>query len=538
MSVGGLNDLSTLANYYVTATIRSRNNHFERTLNFLAIPAISLSIPSQQLDRKSFQLPDSICSQLADPKFHKSAPVQLLLVSGYSTSTLAIGQFKIPNTANLIVQNTILGWTICGSVHDTIYENLQCHVNTSIIDELKKFWVIEDGISSQKHLSPVEEACERHFIENVSHTPVGRYMVELPFSDLKDQLASSRTQALRRFLALERRHNSNHNLWSEYSKVIEEYKQLNHMKKVENEVEEGFYLPHQAVIKMSSMTTKVRVVFAGSAKSSSGCSLNNTLMVGPTIQDDVFALILRFRIPKFVLTGDIENMYCQILVRPEDRKFQRISCRDKPTDKQPNVYELQTVTIGLALASFLATRCLHQLTDDEKHNFPLASKILKEDLFVDDVLTGDDSLEEIIVRRNEMISLLRKGGFNLRQCASNSPLVLQGLLDCAVNIKLLRDSEFLLKTLGIHWDSQEDVIVYTVNPIAAKDIITMRIIASDVARIFDPLGLLNPVIAHGKIIQQELWRLKLDWDDSVPQETCTKWQDFSPQLPLLNDLSF
>ncbi|XP_043475023.1 uncharacterized protein LOC122506774 [Leptopilina heterotoma] len=66
----------------------------------------------------------------------------------------------------------------------------------------------------------------------------------------------------------------------------------------------------------------------------------------------------------------------------------------------------------------------------------------------------------------------------------------------------------------------------------------MRTIASDIARIFDPLGLLNPVIAHGKIIQQELWRLKLDWDDSVPQEICTKWQDFVSQLTLLNDLSF
>lgn len=140
VSVGALNDLSTVANYYVTATIRSRYNNFEKTINFLAIPAISSAIPAQQLGRKSFQLPHSIRLQLADPEFHKSAPVQLLLGSGHSISTLAVGQHKISDTANLIAQNTMLEWTICGSVYDTAYDNLQCHVSTNIINELQRFW--------------------------------------------------------------------------------------------------------------------------------------------------------------------------------------------------------------------------------------------------------------------------------------------------------------------------------------------------------------------------------------------------------------
>ncbi|XP_015122308.1 uncharacterized protein LOC107044789 [Diachasma alloeum] len=363
-------------------------------------------------------------------------------------------------------------------------------------------------------------------------------MVALPFNELKDQLGSSRAQALRRFFSLERRLKTNPDLWQEYSKVIEEYEQLGHMKKVENEREEGFYLPHHAVLKLSSMTTKVRVVFDGSAKSSTKFSLNDALMIGPTIQDDIFSLVLRFRLPKFVFTGNIEKMYRQVLVRPEDRKFQRIIWRCQPTDKEVSVYELQTVTFGLAPAPYLATRCLHQLAGDEREKFPLASKLLKRDLYIDDVLSGADSLEETINLRDEPIEILRCGGFNLRQCASNSPMVLQGLPDCTVNLKLLGGADPKLKTLGVHWDSQQDVIVYTVNPIATKDVITMRTIASDVARIFDPLGLLNPVITHTKIIQQELWRLKLDWDDSVPHEVSTKWRDFASQLPLLNDLRF
>ncbi|XP_063979907.1 uncharacterized protein LOC135163930 [Diachasmimorpha longicaudata] len=494
ISVGALNDLSTVANYRVTATVQSRHNNFRKDLDLLAIPAISSLIPGQQIDRKALQLTPDVRDHLADPEFHKPSPVQMLLSSGHSISTLAVGQRRIPHTRNLIAQNTPL--------------------NTMML------------------------ACEKHFTEHVSRTPEGRYMVALPFNNLKEHLGSSSSQAHRHFLALERKFRVNPDLLQEYRKVMEEYKQLGHMKKVTNEIEDGFYLPHHAVIKMSSMTTKVRVVFDGSAKSSSKHSLNDALMVGPTIQDDIFSLIVRFRVPGFVLTGDIEKMYRQVLVAPDDRKFQRIIWRDQPTDKDVTVYELQTVTFGLAPAPYLATRCLHQLADHENDNFPVASTILKRDLYVDDVLTGANSLEDTWQLRNELIALLRKGGFNLRQCASNSSAVLQGLPDSAVNLQLLGGDDPKLKALGVHWDSQQDDIVYTVNPFATEETITMRTIASDVARIFDPLGLLNPVITHAKIIQLELWRLKLDWDDSVPQEVSTRWEDLAAQLPLLNDLRF
>lgn len=101
VTVGALNGLSTVANYYVTATIRSRHNRFEKTLEFLAISTISSLIPAQQLDRTSFRLPQSICQQLADPEFHKPAPVQLLLSSGHSISMFSVGQRRITEAPNL-----------------------------------------------------------------------------------------------------------------------------------------------------------------------------------------------------------------------------------------------------------------------------------------------------------------------------------------------------------------------------------------------------------------------------------------------------
>lgn len=62
-------------------------------------------------------------------------------------------------------------------------------------------------------------------------------------------------------------------------------------------------------------------------KSSSGVSLNDTLYVGPVVQPDIFAILTRFRIHNFVLTGDIEKMYRQFLLTPDERDLQRILWR-------------------------------------------------------------------------------------------------------------------------------------------------------------------------------------------------------------------
>lgn len=91
------------------------------------------------------------------------------------------------------------------------------------------------------------------------------------------------------------------------------------------------------------------------------------LMVGPTMQDNIQALLLRFRLQSYVLTGDIEKMYRQFLMRPEDRRFQRIIWRDDEGNIRS--YELTTITFGLSAAPYLATRCLNQLAMDEAERY-------------------------------------------------------------------------------------------------------------------------------------------------------------------------
>lgn len=100
---------------------------------------------------------------------------------------------------------------------------------------------------------------------------------------------------------------------------------MGHMEKIEDRSEKCcYYLPLHAVIKPNSLITKTKVVFDASAITTSGLSLNNILLCRPTVQCDLYSILLRFRIHAVVLTTDIEKMYRQVLVAPDDQDLQRI----------------------------------------------------------------------------------------------------------------------------------------------------------------------------------------------------------------------
>jgi len=148
-------------------------------------------------------------------------------------------------------------------------------------------------------------------------------------------------------------------------------------------------MPHHGIVKEASSTTRLRVVFNGSERSSSDVSLNDLLMIWPKVQDDLFDIVQRFRLHRIVMSADIAKMYRQIWVHPDDKGLQRILWRNTPN--QPiTTYELNTVTYGTASAPFLATRCLQQLIEDESVHYPEAARLAKDGFYVDDLITGTD----------------------------------------------------------------------------------------------------------------------------------------------------
>ena len=404
--------------------------------------------------------------------------------------------------------------------------------------DLPILWELGKENSSELR-SKEEQACESHYATNTKRDETHRYVVKLPFNEKKDSLGDSRNTAFQRFYALERKFAKNPAFKLQYSACIQNYLDEGHMSVVSNnEISlHGYYLPHHAVVKESSLTTKCRPVFDGSAKTTTGVSLNDTLLVGPTIQEDLFSIITRFRSFLYVLAADIQQMYRQIRVDTQDTAFQKILWRENPTEPI-KIYALNRVTFGTACAPFLAIRTLHQLADDEGDFYPTASKILKRDFYVDDLLTGAQTFEEARALRDDLINLLGKGGFNLRKWASNHPQLCGEFSEEASGSHMSLDLSEIIKTLGLHWDAKTDTILYTVRLSESNDPITKRSILSQIAKLFDPLGLLGPVIVLAKILIQQLWKCNLTWDTPVPVEIKNIWIKYKSQLACLNNIKF
>ncbi|XP_062541998.1 uncharacterized protein LOC134209995 [Armigeres subalbatus] len=197
---------------------------------------------------------------------------------------------------------------------------------------------------------------------------------------------------------------------------MEEYLQLGHMQEVPEPVDdriEHSYIPHHVVFKESSTTTKVRVVFDASCKTSSGYSLNDTLLVGPVVQQDLYSIYTRFRTKRIAIVADVEKMYRQVLHHPDDRRLLRIRYRRCPSDPIAT-FELQTVTYGTASAPYLATKTLQQIAIDQAEFYPAAVNPVVKDFYVDDLLSGASNVESAKAFHLQGTAMLGSAGFSLK----------------------------------------------------------------------------------------------------------------------------
>ncbi|XP_045489873.1 uncharacterized protein LOC123690524 [Pieris rapae] len=284
------------------------------------------------------------------------------------------------------------------------------------------------------------------------------------------------------------------------------------------------YLPHHAVVRQDKDTTKVRVVFDASAKGSQGYSLNDTMLVGPVIQQDLRSLIITWRQHYICFVGDIMKMYRMVKMSEEHTKLQCIVWRDN-SDEILKSYQLTTVTFGTAAAPFLAVRTLLRLADDECSSdikYSEAMKAIKESFYVDDLMGGHEDVEKAKKLCVDIKEILEKGGFKIKKWSSNSEEVLQHIqennkIEDSLEIKL----DKVIKILGLTWDRREDAFKITVNLPLLTYPITKRSILSDIARLFDPFGWLSPVIIIAKTFIQKLW-VVLSWLQSQPG----RWHTF------------
>ena len=468
-AVKGVGQTLTNINHKVNVRIESCINKFYTNIDCLVIPSITERLPTISFKKNILKIPNL---ELADPNFNISGEIDILLGSNIFWTILGSNQVRLgPKMPTL--HESKFGYIIAGNLNlkgilTESEASLSClnilDSDNSIDSKIVKFWEIEEVNYKIDSMSESEKHCEKFFHDTTTRDHSGKFIVRIPFNKNLKYLGDSHKMAFNRFLALEQRLNKNSNLKTEYSKFMNEYEQLGHMSEIKDTEGEGYYLPHHAVLKASSLTTKCRVVFDASAKSTSGYSLNDVQYCGPTLQQDVFSILSRFRTYSYVMTGDINKMYRQIIVDSKETKYQKIFWRSE-FDQDIKVFKLNTVTYGTASAPYLAVRCLIQIANDNEITYPLASKVIKRDFYMDDLLTGSNSLSELLELQRAVVKLLAKYGFELRKFLCNKKELLNEFhvnegLDA--NILNIGENESN-KTLGVYWDANNDYIVYKIN---------------------------------------------------------------------------
>ena len=329
-----------------------------------------------------------------------------------------------------------------------------------------------------------------------------------------------------------------------YASVVNKYQEEGSSRQVPDEevptLKPIWYLPHHAVWHPRK-PHEPRVVFDCASKSK-GISLNSQLLQGPENTSLLMGVILRFRVNSVAVAADIKRMFHQVFVSPEDRgALCYLWWPDGDLTKDPKTFQMLVHIFGATSSPSICGYALRRTAVDNREGFSSETiDAVMRDFYVDDLLKSFETTSHAVEITKELQELLAKGGFQLTKVMSNEREVLDAFppehhAPAVKDLDLNLNSLPMDRALGIHWDVEADTFNLVVS--GKSQLETRKGVMSSIATIYDPLGLVGPLILPGREINQELCRLKYDWNDSLPDELAVKWRDWKKGLASLTSYS-
>ena len=297
-----------------------------------------------------------------------------------------------------------------------------------------------------------------------------------------------------------------------------------------------WYLPHHGVFHRQKQG-KIRVVF-DVASLHDGVSLNNQLLQGPDLTNNLLGILLRFRQYPKALVADIEGMFNQVKVPPEDSDALRLLWWEDSDLEKLSEFQMTTHSFGATDSPSCANFCLKKAAEDHKGRFSdEAVSVVENDFYIDDFVKSVGTVSEASSLADEVTCLLNEAGFRLTKSMSNSREVLSKIPD-ADRAKPTLDLDLenlpVERTLGVQWDVEKDAFLFKVREPHQPP--TKRGILSAVSSLYDPMGFVCPVVLEAKKILQRLWKLNLRLDDLIPEDLQSLWNEWKCKLAVLSQV--
>jgi len=353
----------------------------------------------------------------------------------------------------------------------------------------------------------VENRKFSEIVENGTYKINNHYVVPLPFRDKDLEMPNNRSQALKRLMSLKKRFMKDNSLFKDYKGFMDNLC-LKGYAKESNASPRGktWYIPHHGIYHPSK-PGKIRVVFDCSAEFK-GKSINNELLSGPDLTNQIVGILTRFRRGEIAFMADLEAMYYQVMVPDEQQTFLKfLWWKDGDMQKEPQEFMMCAHVFGGTSSASCSNYALRRTAVDNQAKYgEKISTVLENHFYVDDMLmsTGDLKTAKELIKGT--IEICEEGGCNLTKFVSNSKELLLSIPDklrkqCVQDQNLVGDLP-KDKALGVCWNLKDDVFSFKLN--IDKQSITKRVMLSIISSIYDPLGFAGPFILEGRRQLQNL----------------------------------
>ena len=481
-------------------------------------------------------------------KLPLAAPKQVKLLIGQDNPDLLVPMNVIRGERGQPwASQTMFGWTLNGPVkakvkgrkENTVTANFVNVNNDQLMGAVEKFWKIDGAglYDDDLGLSTNDKKVLKMW-DDTSLKVNGHYEIKIPFKNEDEKLPHNRAMAEKRFKQLEQKLEKKPDLKKQYIDAIEDLLKKGHAKEVPNDAidrSDGrvWYLPHFGVVNPNK--PRIRVVFDAAAKFG-GYSLNDKVLQGPDLTNKLIGVLIRFRMRLYCVMADIQSMFYQVMVPDDQQDVLRFLWR--MDESQPLMeYRLTRHVFGGTWSPSAANYALNKVIEDHGNNLnPSSKEAAKKGFYVDDLLVSVNSKTEAVQLGKELKALLACGGFNITKWVSNISEVMDEVPESDRSTKLQHsfDEPMAERALGVIWDITNDTFGYNIQ-IKEKPL-TKRGVLATLSSVYDPLGLATAVILKARLIVQELFKMRVGWDERLPKEQLEKWERWLAELPNMEKL--
>ncbi|XP_065178343.1 uncharacterized protein LOC135808982 [Sycon ciliatum] len=509
--------------------------------------AKDLKLHSQSIDGRGLA---NRWPHLDDSRGASYPAVQPRMLIGQDNGHLTVAREVVEGPPNApMLTRTLLGWVVHGRIgarthQDQLEPEAIYHIwqpESDLHQLVKESFTIENfGVVPSASAGKPKAMIRAESILNDTTVRVGdRYETGLLWKSDQPKLPSSQDMAFNRLMGIERKMAKSPEFAAEYAQKIDEYVQKGYARKLTpaeaaEQTAHTWYLPHFAVFNPNK-PGKLRFVFDAAAKAR-GMSLNDALLPGPDLLNQLVGVLMKFRQRAIAFAADIKEMFHQVRIRLEDQPAQRFLWRQPGETGPPDTYVMEVMIFGAVSSPCSAQFTMRRNAEEHREEFAAVAAACEENYYMDDYLDSVDTTDQAVQRVADTIEIQQRGGFTIRNWISNCSEVMMsvpadmrtaGVVDLSSQLPVER-------MLGLRWDPNSDQFLFQLNVTRREQLSaahpTKRSLLSIVMSVFDPLGFLAAFVIAARILLQDIWLSGIGWDDEIPPELLSRWQIWCGQL--------